>query len=160
MKTVFLTSWGHYEYNIMPFRLKEISATFQRLMTKVLGPHLYDFVMVYLDDIIIFFQTMDEHLQHIRKVLVTLRQVELKLKLKKCEFVKKQLKYLGFIVREFSIKPDPEKVRAIVDQSAPTNQMQIRSFLRMIRFFRNHIQGFLTIATSMINLLAKKVPYV
>src|SRR6266498_2330261 len=61
-KTAFLTSWGYYEYNVMPFRLKGAPATFQRLMTKILGPYLYDFVMVYLDNIIIFFQTMDEHL--------------------------------------------------------------------------------------------------
>src|SRR6266542_3206134 len=144
----------------MPFGLKEASATFQRLMTKVLGPYLYDFVMVYLDDIIIFSQIMDEHLQHMRKVLEALRQAGLKLKLEKCEFAKKQLKYLGFIVGEFGIKLDPEKVRAIVDQLAPTNQIQIRSFLRMIGFFRNYIQEFSTIAGLMTNLLAKEVPYI
>ena len=103
---------------------------------------------------------MDEHLQHMRKVLEALRQAGLKLKLEKCEFAKKQLKYLGFIVGEFGIKPVSEKVKAIVDQSALTNQMQIRSFLRMIGFFRNHIQGFSTIATPMINLLAKETPYI
>src|SRR6266498_1598491 len=118
-KTAFSTSWEHYEYNVMPFGLKGAPATFQRLMTKVLGPYLYDFVMVYLDDIIIFSQTMDEHLQHMRKVLEALRQAGLKLKLEKCEFAKKQLRYLGFIMREFGIKPDSEKVRAIVDQSVP-----------------------------------------
>ncbi len=90
-------------------------------MTKVLGLYLYDFVMIYLDDIIIFSQTMDEHLQHMRKVLEALQQAGLKLKLKKCEFIKKQLKYLGFIVEEFSIKLDSKKVRAIVDQPALTN---------------------------------------
>src|SRR6266540_3918870 len=116
----------------MPFGLKGALATFQRLMIKILKLYLYDFVMIYLDDIIIFFQTMEEHLQLI---------------------------YLRFIIGEFGIKPDPEKVRAIVDQSALTNQIQIRSFLGMIRFFRNHIQGFLTIAASMMNLLAKEVPY-
>src|SRR6266545_1258226 len=94
-----------------------------------------------------------------RKVLEALRQAGLKLKLEKCEFAKKQLKYLGFIVGEFGIKLDPEKVRVIVDQPALTNQTQIRSFLGMIRFFRNHIQGFSTIAAPMTNLLAKEVPY-
>ncbi len=144
----------------MPFRLKGASAIFQRLMTKVLGPYLYEFIMVYLDDIIIFSQTMDEYLQHMRKVLEALRQAELKLKLEKCEFAKKQLKYLGFIIGEFGIKLDPEKVRVIVDQPALTNQTQIRSFLGMIGFFRNHIQGFSTIAAPMTNLLAKEVPYI
>ncbi len=82
------------------------------------------------------------------------------MKLEKCEFARKQLKYLGFIMREFGIKPDPEKVKAIVDQSALTNQTQIRSFLRMIRFFKNHIQEFSTIVAPMTNLLAKETPYV
>src|SRR6266542_5433211 len=154
VKTAFSTSWRYYEYNVMPFGLKEAPATFQRLMTKILGPYLYDFIMVYLDDIIIFFQIMDEHLQHMKKVLKALRQAGLKLKLKKCEFTKKQLNYLSFIIREFGIKPDPEKVRAIVDQPAPINQTQIRSFLRMIGFFRNYIRGFSTIAGPMTNLLA------
>ena len=94
-----------------------------------------------------------------RKVLEALQKAGLKLKLKKCEFAKKQLKYFGFIVREFRIKPDPEKVRAIVDQLAPTNQTQICSFLGMIRFFRNHIQGFSTIAIPITNLLVKEVPF-
>src|SRR6266542_3594134 len=129
-------------------------------MTKVLGPYLYEFVMVYLNDIIIFFQTMEEYLQHMRKVLEALRQVKLKLKLEKCKFAKKQLKYLSFIVGKFGIKPDPEKVRAIMDQPALSNQMQIRSFLRIIGFFRNHIQGFSIIAASMTSLLAKETPYI
>src|SRR6266498_4127229 len=159
-KIAFSTSWGYYEYNVMPFGLKGTPATFQRLMTKVLGLYLYEFVMVYLNDIIIFSQTMDEHLQHMRKVLEALRQAGLKLKLEKCEFAKKQLKYLGFIVGEFGIKSNPEKVRAIVDQPAPINQTQIRSFLRMIGFFRNYIRGFSTIAAPMMNLLAKETSYV
>src|SRR6266498_5154438 len=112
-KTAFSTSWEHYEYNVMPFGLKGAPATFQYLITKVLGPYFYDFIMVYLDDIIIFLQTMEQHLQHMRKVLEALRRVKLKLKLKKCEFAKKQLKYLSFIVGEFDIKPDPEKVRQL-----------------------------------------------
>ena len=105
----------------MPFGLKGALATFQHLMTKVLGSYLYDFIIVYLDNIIIFSQMMDKYLLHMRKVLEALRQAGLKLKLEKCEFAKKQLKYLGFIVGEFGIKSDPEKVRAIVDQPAPTN---------------------------------------
>ncbi|SRR6266498_3766223 len=95
-----------------------------------------------------------------RKVLEALRKAELKLKLEKCEFAKKQLKYLSFIIGEFSIKPDLKKIRTIVDQLASTNQMQIRSFLRMISFFRNHIQGFSTIVIPIISLLAKKTSFV
>ncbi len=78
---------------------------------------------------------MKEHLQHMRKVLEALRKIELKLKLEKCEFVKKQLKYLEFIIKEFGIKPDLKKVSAIVDQPVLTNLIQIRSFLGIIGFF-------------------------
>src|SRR6266542_16793 len=102
---------------------------------------------------------MNKHFLHMKKVLDALRQVGFKLKLEKCEFAKKQLKYLGFIVEEFGIKSDPEKVRAIVNQPALANQTQIRSFFGMIGFFRNYIQGFSTIAAPMTNLLAKEVPY-
>ena len=80
--------------------------------------------------------------------------------MKKCEFAKKQLKYLRFIIRKFGIKLDPEKIRVIVDQPASMNQMQIRSFLRMIGFFRNYVQGFSTIAAPMTNLLAKEMLYI
>ena len=84
-------------------------------MIKVLSSYLYDFVIVYLDDIIIFSQTIEEHLQHMRKVLEALKQARLKLKLEKCKFTKKQLKYLGFIVGKFGIKPDLKKVRTIMN---------------------------------------------
>ena|SRR6266498_556849 len=95
-----------------------------------------------------------------RKVLKALRQADLKLKLEKCEFMKKQLKYLEFIIGEFGIKPDPEKVRAIIDQSVPSNQIQIRSFLEIIGFFKNYIQGFSTITMPITNLLTKEVSFV
>ncbi len=82
---------------------------------------------------------MEEHIQHMRKMLKALRKAKLKLKLEKCEFTKKQFKYLGFIIGEFGIKLDSKKVKAIVDQPALVNQIQIRLFLEIIRFFKNHI---------------------
>ena len=88
-KTAFSTSWRYYEYNVMLFGLKGALATFQCLIIKILGPYFYDFVMIYLDNILIFSQTIEKHLQHMRKVLEALRQARLKLKLEKCEFVKK-----------------------------------------------------------------------
>ncbi len=84
-------------------------------MIKVLGPYLYDFIMVYLNDIIIFSQIMEKYLQHMKKVLEALQGTGFKLKLEKCEFAKKQLKYFRFIVEEFRIKPDLKKVRAIMN---------------------------------------------
>ncbi len=129
-------------------------------MTKVLRFYLFDFIMVYLDNIIIFSQIMNEHFNYMKKVLEALRNVRFKLKLEKYKFVKKQLKYLRFIIEEFSIKSDLDKVKDIVNQPASTNQIQIRFFLGIIGFFRNHIQGFLTIVISITNLLVKKVPFI
>ncbi len=103
---------------------------------------------------------MNEHFNYMKKVLEALRNVRFKLKLEKYKFVKKQLKYLRFIIEEFSIKSDLDKVKDIVNQPASTNQIQIRFFLGMIGFFRNHIQGFLTIVISITNLLVKKVPFI
>src|SRR6266540_2277269 len=129
-------------------------------MTKVLRFYLFDFIMVYLDNIIIFSQIMNEHFNYMKKVLEALRNVRFKLKLEKYKFVKKQLKYLRFIIEEFSIKSDLDKVKDIVNQPASTNQIQIRFFLGIIGFFRNHIQGFLTIVISITNLLVKKVSFI
>ena len=123
----------------MPFGLKEAPATFQRLMVKVLRLFLWDFIIVYLDDILIFSKSYKEHLVHLEKVFQAIRNAGLKLKVEKCEFAIQELKYLGFKINKDEITPDPDKVKVIVAQLASTNQTQIRAFQEMIKFFRNHI---------------------
>ncbi len=138
-KIAFKIIGGLYKYNVMPFGLKGVSATFQKLMVKVLGPFLWDFVIVYLDDILIFSKSYEKYLVHLEKVFQAIRNAGLKLKIEKCEFATQELKYLGFKINKDGIASDPDKVKVIVAQPASTNQTQIRAFQGMIKFFKNHI---------------------
>ena len=104
----------------MPFELCNALATFQRLMNFVLQKHLREFVMVYLDDIFVYSQTYEEHVQHIEWVLTKLEEANLKLKLEKCEFAKREIKVLGHRVDAEGTRPDPGKVEAILKQPRPT----------------------------------------
>src|SRR6266498_3471004 len=97
----------------MPFGLKRVSVIFQRLIIKVLRSYLYEFVIMYLNNIIIFSNIMEEYFQYIKKILEVLRKAGLKLKLKKYKFAKKQLKYFRFIIGKFEIKSDLKKVNVI-----------------------------------------------
>ena len=133
-KTAFSTSNGHYEFNVMPFGLKNAPATFQRMMQTALKD-IAD-VTVYLDDILIFSATWEEHLRTIKKVLIALRKAGLKLQPTKCEFVKQNVEYLGHIIDANGIHPDPKKVSAILRYPSPTNDKQLRAFLGFINYYR------------------------
>jgi hypothetical protein len=112
-KTAFTTSQGHYEFNRMPFGLTNAPATFQRLMNNLLQPVIHKFALVYLDDVIIYSKTIDEHIKHIQCVLNLLREGGLKIKLSKCLFLQKAVKYLGHIISEDGLRPDPRLTEAI-----------------------------------------------
>src|SRR6266540_5290049 len=96
--TAFVTSWGLYQFNVMPFRLTNAPATFQRLMNFVLHDYLNDFVVVYLDDILVCSDIFDEHINHLRKVFIKLREANLMIKLKKCKFGQRKIKFLGYTI--------------------------------------------------------------
>ena len=126
----------------MPFGLTNASSTFMRLMNEVLKEFLAKFFIVYLDDILIFSKTLEEHMMHIRKVLEKLRGEKLTINLKKCSFVKKELVYLGFVISAEGLKMDPEKVRAILEWPTPRSTMEVRSFHGLASFYRKFIKGF------------------
>ena len=126
----------------MPFGLMNAPATFMRLMDDILLPFTNSFVVVYLDDILIFSQTWEEHLHHIRQVLQTLRQHKLCGNLEKCTFGMTRVQYLGYIIDEWGVHVDPTKIQVIRDWLAPTTLTELRSFLGLANFYRRFVLGF------------------
>jgi hypothetical protein len=116
-KTVFNTHIGKYELKVLPMGLTNAPAVFQAEMNKVFGPHLNKCVCIYLDDVLVFSKTEEDHFQHLQLVLDILKRHDLKAKLSKCEFFQKELKFLGHIVSEAGMRPDPAKVAVIRDRS-------------------------------------------
>ena len=128
-KTTFRTNRGHLEFLVMPFGLTNAPATFQRLMNKVFAGNLDKFIAVYLDDILIFSQNLDEHWEHLQWALARLREAKLYGRLHKCEFLKDQVEYLGFEVGPRAIQASPENVRAIIEWPRQKSVHDVRSFL-------------------------------
>ena len=141
-KTAFRTHRGHFEFVVMPFGVSNAPATFQRLMNKVFAKELDAFILVYLDDILIFSQTKEEHLEHIRTALGRLRDAKIYARLHKCEFYKDKVEYLGFDVSARGVQPSPDKVRAVVEWPKPSSVKDVRSFLGLAGFYRRFIRNF------------------
>jgi hypothetical protein len=130
----------------MPFGLKNAPTTFMRLMDDVLISFTNSFVVVYLDDILIFNKTWEGHMRHIQQVLSTLRQHKLYANLKKCSFGMNKVQYLGYIVDEHEVHVDPAKIQVICDWLAPTTLTELWSFLELSKFYRRIMLGFSHIA--------------
>jgi hypothetical protein len=138
-KTTFKMNEGLYEWLVMPFGLTNAPSTFMRLMNEVLKDFIGKFVIVYLDDILIFSKTEEEHLRHLTLVMRRLQQEKLLINLKKSSFMKKELIYLGFVISSNELKMDPEKVKAIKDWPSPKNIFEVRSFHGLASFYRKFI---------------------
>ena len=154
-KTAFATHNGLYEFLVMPFGLTNSGASFQRLMGHILRGLEYRFALIYIDDIIIFSKSVEEHLSHLEEVFKRLRGANVKLNPKKCSFVKQKVEYLGHVVTPDGISPDPGKVRVVQDFPTPTNLKQLRTFLGLANYYRCFIKGFVHIARPL-NVLTKK----
>ena len=141
-KTAFSTEQGHFEFKRMPFGLKNAPATFQRLMDNILKGLQEDTCMTYLDDIIVYSVSLEEHLIKLKKVFDRLAQANFKIKLEKCDFMKKELKYLGHVISEDGVKPNPEKIEAITKFPIPKTQKEIKSFLGLVGYYRKFIRDF------------------
>ena len=144
----------------MPMGLSEAPGTFMRLMHFVLRPYIGVFVVVYLEDILVFRKSMKEHLKHVRAVLQSLRKERLYANMKKCTFGVDKLVFLGFVVSSKGVHVDESKIEAIKTWPQPTNLQQVRSFLGLAGFYRRFVKDFSTIAAPLHALSKKNAPFV
>ncbi|KAK8647250.1 hypothetical protein V6N13_120998 [Hibiscus sabdariffa] len=159
-KTAIRTRYGHYEFLVMPFGLTNALAAFMDMMSLVFRPYLDQFVVVFIDDILIYSRSEAEHVEHLRIVLQALRDHRLYAKLSKCEFWLKKVTFLGHVVSAEGIQVDPSKIEAIVSWKQPKNVSEIRSFLGLAGYYRRFVEGFSIIAAPLTKLLRKDVPFV
>src|SRR6266540_3685788 len=161
--TAFITPLGLFEWNRMPFSLCNASATFQCLINQVLRKYLGKFVLVYLDEIIIYSKMFEEYKEHIRLVFEALRAASLMIKPKKYKFAQKELRFLGHIISAEGIRTDPDKIAKMVTMSPPTNLKELRSRLGLFSYYRQFIKGFSDITKPMYELIreenGKAVPF-
>ncbi|GBG68169.1 hypothetical protein CBR_g2720 [Chara braunii] len=155
-KTAFRTRYGHYEFIVMPFGLTNAPATFQRCMNDLFRPWLDRFVVVYLDDILVFSRTLQEHQGHLRQVLEKLREANFKINAKKCEWAKTQVLYLGHVLDRDGIKPEDNKIAAIRDWPTPRTLTELWSFLGLANYYRKFVRNSSTIAAPLRRLLKKE----
>jgi hypothetical protein len=141
-KTAFRTRYGHYEWKVLPFGLTNAPASFQALMHQVLGPYLDQFVIVYLDDILVYSSTPAEHARHLELVLEALEKHQLYVGLDKCAFGLRSVDFLGHVVSSDGIKPDPAKVEAVREWPTPGNVREVRSFLGLTGYYRRFISHY------------------
>jgi hypothetical protein len=158
-KTTFKTNEGLYEWLVMPFGLTNAPSTFMRLMNEVLKDFIGKFIIVYLDDILIFSKTKAEHLKHLTTVMRRLQQEKLLINMKKSTFMRTKLIYLGFIISTNELKMDPEKVNAIKNWPSPKSVVEVRSFHGLASFYRKFIRNFSEISAPMMDTVKKRHKY-
>ena len=154
-KTAFTDGRRLFQWKRMPFGLRTAPSTFQRMVNLVLASVLGKHSLAYLDDIIIFSKTFEDHLVHLSETLSLLRKAGFKLNIEKCNFCVKELKFLGFLVSSEGISPDPEKVKSILDMNVPMCVKDIRRFLGAAGYFRKHIKDYAKFAESLSRLTRK-----
>ncbi|CAJ2662068.1 unnamed protein product [Trifolium pratense] len=158
-KTAFRTRYGHYEFLVMSFGLTNAPAAFMDLMNRIFKPFLDQFVIVFIDDILIYSKSKEEHEQHLRLVLQTLRENQLYAKFSKCEFWLDNVTFLGHVVSKNGISVDPSKVEAVQNWPRPTTVKEIRSFLGLAGYYRRFVKDFSKLAFPLTRLTQKKVEF-
>jgi hypothetical protein len=158
-KTAFRTRYGHYQFLVMPFGLTNAPAVFMDLMNRVFHPYLDKFVVVFIDDVLIYSPTPEEHDEHLRIVMRVLKEKQLYAKLSKCEFWLDKVVFLGHVISAEGIMVDPKKVEAILQWEFPKNVTEVRSFLGLAGYYRRFIKDFSMIALPMTKLMKKGVAF-
>ena len=152
-KTAFITPFGKYEFNAVPFSLAQAPVYFQQLISIVLQD-CSDFAKAYLDNIIIFSQNEEDHLKHIKIIFKKLKKADLKLKELKCDFFKKEIHYLGHLISVNGIQPLPEKLESICSMPKPRSPKEIKQFLGLTSYYRKFVPRFSDMARPLTKLLA------
>ncbi|GJY25748.1 putative reverse transcriptase domain-containing protein [Tanacetum coccineum] len=158
-KTAFRTRYGHYEFQVMPFGLTNAPAVFMDLMNRVCKPYLDKFVIVFIDDILIYSKNKKEHEEHLKQILELLKKEELYAKFSKCEFWIPKVQFLGHVIDSEGIHVDPAKIESIKDWTSPKSPTEIRQFLGLAGYYRRFIEGFSKIAKPMTKLTQKKIKF-
>ncbi|KAL0549351.1 hypothetical protein IC582_013832 [Cucumis melo] len=159
-KTAFRSRYGHYEFIVMSFGLTNAPAVFMDLMNRVFREFLDTFVIVFIDDILIYSKTEAEHEEHLRMVLQTLRDNKLYAKFSKCEFWLKQVSFLGHVVSKAGVSVDPAKIEAVTGWTRPSTVSEVRSFLGLAGYYRRFVENFSRIATPLTQLTRKGASFV
>lgn len=158
-KTAFSVNSGKYEFTRMPFGLKNAPATFQRVMDCILREFLGKCCLVYMDDVIIFSSSLEEHKKDLMKVMNKLKEANLKIQLDKCEFFKKEVQYLGHTVSEEGVKPNTDKIEIIKTWPIPKTEKEIRQFLGTLGYYRRFIKDFAKLVKPLTALLRKDAEF-
>ena len=163
-KTAFITPQGLFQFQVMPFGLTNAPSVFERLMERVLaglnpenGP---DFVAVYIDDVIVFSRTLEQHLQHLRQVIQRISDAGLKLKPSKCHFIREEVEYLGHLITPHGLQTNPRLTSAVSDFPQPKNFTKLRRFLGMCSYYRKFVPNFSKIASPLQFLTRKDATFV
>ncbi|GBG85733.1 hypothetical protein CBR_g40461 [Chara braunii] len=158
LKTAFRSHFGHYEFTVMPFGLTNAPATFQRAMNDIFRDILEQYVLVYLDDILVYSRTLEEHLKHLRDVLDRLRRHSFYAELSKCRFAQHKVDFLGHYVSDQGFHMDDAKITASAEWPAPTSAKQLRNFLGLTSHYSNFIRGYARYSYVLTSTLLRKNP--
>ncbi|GJX89607.1 putative reverse transcriptase domain-containing protein [Tanacetum coccineum] len=158
-KTTFRTRYRHYEFQVMSFGLTNAPDVFMDLMNRVCKPYLDKFVIVFIDDILIYSKTKQEHEEHLKLILELLKKEELYAKFSKCEFWIPKVRFLGHMIDSKGIHVDPAKIESIKDWASPKSPTEICQFLGLAGYYRRFIEGFLKFPKLMTKLTQKKVKF-
>jgi hypothetical protein len=158
-KTTFKTHHGHWEFKVMPFGLTNAPTTFQENMNTIFAPLLRKFVLVFVDDILIYSPSLETHLSHLQDVFNILREHNFLLKMSKCSFAQQSLEYLGHVISAAGVATDPAKITAIQEWPTPTDLKQLRGFLGLSGYYRKFIRHYGLLSRPLIDLLRKHNPF-
>ncbi|GJV53525.1 reverse transcriptase domain-containing protein [Tanacetum coccineum] len=157
-KIAFRTRYGHFEFTVMPFGLTNTPTMFMDLMNRVCRPYLDKFVIVFIDDILIYSKTQEEYVEHLRLVLELLKREKLYAKFSKCEFWLREVQFLGHVINGNEIHINPSKIKAVKNWKAPKTPTKVCSFLGLAGYYHRFIENFSKIAKSLTILTQKTLP--